>query len=48
MLIKVSRSTPQNNSERVASETENKNFDRVDREMPKERYISPDCKVLMI
>ena len=35
-IKKASKTTPQNNSERVESETENTQFDR---KIPKERYV---------
>ena len=38
-ITKMSRHSPQNNSEIVESEIENTKFDR---EIPKERYISPE------
>ena len=38
LLKKAWKGLPQNSSETIESETENTSFDR---EMPKERYISP-------
>ena len=38
-LIKVSRISTQNNSETITNETQNIKHDK---EMPKERYISPE------
>ena len=38
-IIKVSKITPQNNSETVERETENIRFDR---KIPKKRYVSPN------
>ena len=38
-ITKMSRRSPQNNSETVESEIENTKFDR---EIPRERYISPE------
>ena len=35
--MKASKSSPQNNSETIKSETE---YKKLDREVPKERYIS--------
>ena len=38
-VTKVSRTSPQNSSETVTNETENI---RLDRDIPKERYMSPE------
>ena len=38
-ITKISRSSPQNNSEMIRNETENIKHDKV---IPKERYISPE------
>ena len=40
-ITRYSTSSPQNSLETVKSETENTGFDR---EIPKERYISPEKK----
>ena len=44
-ITKASRTSPQNNSETVTNEAENIELDK---EIPKERYISPDQRQKII
>ena len=43
--MKASKSSPQNNSETIKSETE---YKKLDREVTKERYISPEKSSVLL
>ena len=43
--MKASKTSPQNNSETIKSETE---YKKLDREVPKERYISPEKSSVLL